>query len=257
MIASDSQISDMAGTAKQTGVKKVIPIKLAGENQYALLGKSGVTESSDYFQVLFQEKAAHASRPTGRELAKIAQDALIETRSHILAPLAGSGGTQEERSQQILDYNCEMLLGYFDGKKPHLFTLNLKSCLASPVVTPFKAVGCAANLANSVLDGFVFSEMDSVSCLTVAYYAIEFCKHHDFACSGKTQLAMVGEVDGKPKVVIAGDQELYQEMAADVRSNMKSYLQKTLLARLQLEGIMRAPEQVKSTLSTFEKQNEQ
>lgn len=93
---------------------------------------------------------------------------------------------------------------YVWGRTPFIYTLGFESGWTVISSRAFEAVGCGAGIANYVLSGFSFDNMEPDGAIGVMAYTVEMCKNHDGGCGGRTQIGLLYMDNGSGGQILPG-----------------------------------------------------
>lgn len=222
--------------------QKIFAVPLS-DGSHAIIAKSGIMESADYFQETFENLVAKGPIVSSRSVADMAEEAMKHTHLRYLDGLRKERASLEELDRQIATYNCEILVGYLHNKESYLYSVGLASYNAIRIRAPFYVTGSGANLARAVLSGFNLGSMSEIEGMPVACYAIENAKKFDEYCSGPLQLAAVHLTripESKPTYTLLNRNgaDFQARMCEEVYGQMKISLPKLL--REKMEAVARA-----------------
>jgi len=104
----------------------------------------------------------------------------------------------------LADHSFELMLAYYWGGKPYIFTLKLEAGL--PVLEPaiYCAIGCGHVLANFIISRVDMTRgFDTGAGMWLGAYAVEEIKKLDSRCGGKTRSATVEYKDNKSVSIVS------------------------------------------------------
>ncbi len=122
-----------------------------------------------------------------------------------------------------MDLECVVMLAYFFQGQPFIYTLGLVEGLAHQQNEPFAAIGCAENVAASVLTKFDLKNMEPEEAEGLAAYTIWACTEFDKACDGPAQIALIcaGE---EPCFIGSETIAEYEEVCEKTGAEMQQFL---------------------------------
>lgn len=188
VLASDSQTT--RGTAKRSDINKISIVDFA--NGVALVAESGSAELSGKAVEILQEKAKGQKISDYRMIAELVEQSLREVKRAIVKQNEGFNYTAEKWEKFFREeYPVDLMVAYYFDSKPHIYTVDIFTGLASKAKTHYEAIGCGANLGGYLLSELSFENMNANLATAIAVYIIESVKRHDAFCGGATKVAIL------------------------------------------------------------------
>lgn len=192
IFASDSQMGLIGDTFKRWDEPKLSSVQFKN-HVHAMVGISGVLDSANYFQDIFERRALNAVVESSQDIANVAEESFRETRIKFLEYVDDGVMTLEAKQRHLDSLHFAVLLGCYWQDKPHLFVGDFYHGRLKRSRRPFEAIGCGHNIASFVLAGCDLPSLNFSDGLGVAVYAVEKCKKFDDACGGPVQHLIVND----------------------------------------------------------------
>ena len=100
-------------------------------------------------------------------------------------------GTSEEIQKHIESYSFELMIAYYYGKTPYIFTLNFEAGIAVKKDQEYCAIGCGSILADFIIARIDLSGFGTGEGVWTAVYAVEEIKKIESRCGGVTRAALI------------------------------------------------------------------
>ncbi|MGA2178104.1 MAG: hypothetical protein ABSH15_00785 [Verrucomicrobiota bacterium] len=193
VMASDSQTADMETGKTRRDVDKITKLEFK-DGQTGLVAQSGHEVMSARAAEILTAIAKSELLNDYRKGAELAEKAIADLRRQFRAQYEGS---EEGFKRHCLDYSFELLVGYYYGGKPHLFTLQFYLGIAKKVLAAYESIGIGAPLGNYILSRCDVADLQLGAAVAAALYVVEDVKKTDFRCQGPTKAAYTIPVGSK------------------------------------------------------------
>jgi 20S proteasome alpha/beta subunit len=149
ILASDSQTT-YPGGQKRLDSRKMTIVEFA--NARVLVAQAGSADLADKAVEILQRNAKEIKVANVETVPQTIQAAVREVRNYLMEVNKGCNFSDADWKSFFRDDNAfTLLFGYYFEIKPHLYTVDIDWCLAVPVRTSFKAIGCGATLGEFLL----------------------------------------------------------------------------------------------------------
>jgi 20S proteasome alpha/beta subunit len=187
VLAADSQTTK--GVAKQLGTNKISVVDFAN-------GKAAVAESGSILSnvaiELFQMKARGKAIENQLTVAKTAEEAVREVIAGITKHLNPNSTDIDRQNLLRMDDNYfELMIAYYYGFKPCLYTLKSAWCVPFRSTAHFATSGIAGDLANYILQEHTAKDMEKNLASVIAIKTVKDAIDYVEGCGPPIRVALV------------------------------------------------------------------
>ncbi len=180
-----------------------------------------------------------------QSVSEIGDKAISEEMRKLKIPFEGPDFKMEEFQNVLRGFDSTFMIAHYYKSNPYVFTTDFYPGRFSRRNSTHVSIGCGSPIANFLLDGFDFLNLDTCAAAAVLVYVIEEVKKFDPRCGGPTSIfwnTIIKNVsvviEGKPEIPAqpvqqAGrlpDEQIrdYLEEISEIRSTIKSEWTKKL-----------------------------
>jgi 20S proteasome alpha/beta subunit len=262
LMDSDSRTTNPDHTIRDNA-KKIRFIKMKNLD-YAMIAQSGDDDLGSRVVDGIEDMAKDASITDWQSVTEIGNKVISNEIQKLKIPFQGADFDAEKFQKLLWNFDSTFMIAHYHNGNPYIFTTDFYPGRFSRRNVTHYCIGCGSTLANFLLDGFDFSQLEANSAAIVLVYVIEEVKKFDPRCGGQTNIFFntinksVGVIiEGKPEILAQPMQERgilhpdaikeYLNDISDIRSSINVQWQKKLseiFVRLTVRDIKRrcAPE---------------
>jgi len=186
VIASDSRTIYPDGHFDDN-VQKLHAIHFQDKNSM-IVAVAGNADFASRAIELIETAAGQINLDNYRAGADCVDKAISELRQKVREQIRG---TSEEIQKQIASYSFELMIAYYYGKTPYIFTLDFEVGIAIKRDREYWAIGCGSILADFIVSRLDLSGFTTAQGMWTAIYAVEEIKKIESRCGGVTRAATV------------------------------------------------------------------
>lgn len=205
LIGSDSRTTYPNNTIRDTATKvRFVEMK---NQTYALLAHSGDDDLGTRVADRIEALAKPATLTDWQTVSEIGDKAISAEIHKLKIPFEGPAFKMEEFQNILREFDSTFMIAHFFDGIPYIFTADFYPGRFSRRNQNSYSIGCGSPIANFLLDGFDFSNLEIGKAAAVLVYIIEEVKKFDPRCGGPTkifwsQINKFVEVhhEGKPEI---------------------------------------------------------
>jgi len=187
VLAADSQTTK--GASKQLGTNKINIVEFAN-------GKAAIAEAGSILSNVAIEALKNLAKGKQIEneltIAKTAEAAVREVLKGITMHLNPTSSDQDRQNFLQTDENYfELMIAYYFGNKPCLYTIRSPWCVPFPATSYFSTSGIASDLANYILKEHTERGMDKNLTYVIAIKTVKDAIDNVEGCGLPIRLAMI------------------------------------------------------------------
>jgi 20S proteasome alpha/beta subunit len=185
ILASDSQMST-GESFKRYDERKVFELKTSVPI-VASIAVSGDLTAATYFREVLDNATEYSPISSSEMLPEIVSQAMKQTRLKLLKFVDDGASTPSQRADHLKNHLYRVILAYYHGQKPCLYTFSSINGVPRKSDLPFVAIGSGANIAGFILSGGLFRDFELSDAISLSIFTVEACKRFDRACGGDFQ----------------------------------------------------------------------
>jgi len=157
IFASDSQTT-FPGGQKRLDAQKINTVQFSDAE--ILVAQAGSAELADKTIDLMQQKAKDVCLTSLDSVLDVLQRSVKEVRNHLKELNSGCGYSHEDWTKFWQENSFDLMVGFYLGNYPQIYTIDIQSALPNKVKGAFKAIGCGKFIAEFLLTEYQSADPD-------------------------------------------------------------------------------------------------
>jgi 20S proteasome alpha/beta subunit len=186
LIGSDSRTTYPDNTVRDTA-KKVRFVEMQNQT-YAMVAYSGDDDLGTRVADSIETVAKPATLKDWQMVSEIGDRAISKETHKLKIPFEGPAFKMEEFQNILRGFDSTFMIAHFYDEIPYIFTADFYPGRFSRRNQSSYSIGCGSPIANFLLDGFDFSNLEIGKAAAVLIYVIEEVKKFDPRCGGPTRI---------------------------------------------------------------------
>jgi 20S proteasome alpha/beta subunit len=179
LIGSDSRTTNPDHTIRDNA-KKVRFVEMKYKT-YAMVAHSGDDDLGTRVADRIETLAKPATLTDWQTLSDIGNEAISQEIKQLKIPFEGSEFKMEEFQNILRGFDSTFMIAHFFNEAPYIFTADFYPGRFSRRNQNTYSIGCGSPIANFLLDGFDFSNLEMGKAAAVLVYVIEEVKNSTHA----------------------------------------------------------------------------
>ena len=192
IMASDSQMTQSAGTFKRWDQPKIFPVAFKNLTHVCVCISGSIAGATD-FRDRLEEIALETEVTKASDVQNAVESAMLKTKQRFLEYIQDDGGTTEAHSKHLELLAFDALVAFIFSGHTHVFAASSWHGRAQVSNKPFEAIGCGESVASVILSECDLGKLNFDEAFCVAVRAIEYAKRFDAACGGPIQHLFLSE----------------------------------------------------------------
>ena len=205
LIGSDSRTTYPPSTIRDTA-KKVRFVEMQNQT-YVMVAHSGDDDLGTRVADRIETLAKPAILTDWQTVSEIGDKAISDEIYKLKIPFEGPTFKMEEFQNILRGFDSTFMIAHFFDDIPYIFTADFYPGRFSRRNQNSYSIGCGSPIANFLLDGFDFSNLEIGRAAPVLVYVIEEVKRFDPRCGGPTKILcsqinkrVTVHYEGKPEI---------------------------------------------------------
>ena len=173
----------------------------------AMIAQSGDDDLGSRVIDKIENLAKDISIADWQTVSEIGNKAIAEEIKQLRIPFEGPEFKMEEFQNVLRGFDSTFMIAHYYKGEPYIFTTDFYPGRFSRRNSTHFSIGCGSPIANFLLDGFDFSNLEIVSAAAVLVYVIEEVKKFDPRCGGPTSVFWT-QINKFVRVTIEGKPEI-------------------------------------------------